>query len=94
MYPPRDQSLERHTKPSEALISVVCGFAWLALAGFGLLLSHRVFDAVLRVEVAGCFWLQAWATKAGLKKSSRLWIVLGEFSTFLFADYSAGYLRN
>ncbi len=56
--------------------------------------EETISDAVTDVEVAVCFWLQAWATKAGLKKSSRLLILLGAFSAFLIVDHFAGYLRN
>lgn len=94
MYPPREESPERQPKASETLKFVLLGFAWLALAGFRFLLSRKVSVAVMGLEVAVCFWVQAWATRAALKKSSCLLIALGAFSVFLIADYFAGYLRN
>jgi hypothetical protein len=92
MYPPRDKLPEEQPKPSESVSLVWCGFMWLALGGLTLG-SHKVPAAVIYVETAVCFWIQAWAIKAGYKRH-RFLIGVSALAAFLIVDYFAGWLRS
>jgi len=94
MYPPREQSWKERNRPSESTVYVVLGFLWLVLAGFGFLLSRQAAQSLIHIEAAMCFWSQALASKAGLKRMNCRIIGVSLIAVFLFADYFAGYLTD
>jgi hypothetical protein len=89
MYPPTDRAGMDGQKVAFRAY-VFLGLGYLLLAGFQFFASHNAKGAILNVEVASCFWLQAILLKAGMTTKTRLLITAMVLLAVSGIDWAVG----